>query len=72
MSRDPGFLLDMLDMARLLDKFRQKADRAAFERDRWEQLAVTKAIEIIGEAARRISLEFRSLHPEIPWQDIIR
>jgi uncharacterized protein with HEPN domain len=71
MSRDPGFLLDMLDMARLLDEFRQKADRTTFERDKFTQLAVIKAIEIIGEAARRISFEFRSLHPEIPWQEIV-
>lgn len=33
--------------------------------------AVTKSIEIIGEAAARISGEFRAAHPEIPWADAV-
>ena len=28
-------------------------------------------LEIIGEAARRVSTEFRHAHPEIPWAKII-
>lgn len=27
-------------------------------------------LEIIGEAANRISVEFRNQHPEIPWRDM--
>jgi uncharacterized protein with HEPN domain len=34
-------------------------------------LAISKALEIIGEAAARISAEMRTAHPEIPWSDII-
>jgi uncharacterized protein with HEPN domain len=34
-------------------------------------LAVERAVEIIGEAARRVSEEFRRLHPEIPWRSMI-
>jgi uncharacterized protein with HEPN domain len=33
--------------------------------------ALTRAIEIVGEAASRISTETRDLHPDIPWADII-
>ncbi len=29
-----------------------------------------RRIEIIGEATRRLSPEFRAEHPEIPWQDM--
>lgn len=32
--------------------------------------AVERQIEIIGEAARRISKKFRDAHPEIPWRPI--
>lgn len=39
--------------------------------DRVTQLAVERAIEIIGEAARRVSEPFQSTHPEIPWRLII-
>ncbi len=39
--------------------------------DRLRTLALLKAIEIVGEAASRISAEFRAAHSEIPWADII-
>lgn len=28
-------------------------------------------LEIIGEAANKISLELRNLNPQIPWRDMI-
>ena len=33
--------------------------------------AVERNLEIIGEAARRISEELKKDHPEIPWRKII-
>jgi uncharacterized protein with HEPN domain len=30
-----------------------------------------RAIEIIGEAARRVSETVKSSHPEIPWQKMV-
>lgn len=41
------------------------------EHDRLRQHALIKAIEIIGEAASRVSAETRSLNPEIPWREIV-
>ena len=35
------------------------------------RLAVEWEVEIIGEAASKLSREFRDAHPEIPWQRII-
>jgi uncharacterized protein with HEPN domain len=32
---------------------------------------VERNLEIIGEAARRISESFRAQHPEIPWRQIV-
>jgi len=34
-------------------------------------LALTHLIQVIGEAAARVSREFRDLHPEIPWKAIV-
>jgi len=33
--------------------------------------AVIRSIEVIGEAASKISIEFRKEHPDVPWQKII-
>jgi uncharacterized protein with HEPN domain len=33
--------------------------------------AVERHLEIIGEAANRLSRGFRAAHPEIPWRGII-
>ena len=33
--------------------------------------AVMRQIQIIGEAARKVSPKYQQAHPEIPWQGII-
>jgi uncharacterized protein with HEPN domain len=35
------------------------------------QDAIMRRIQIIGEAARKISSEFKETHPEISWSEII-
>lgn len=42
-----------------------------FIQDETLSAAVVRWIEIIGEAARRISIETRSLAPSIPWREMI-
>lgn len=32
------------------------------------QSAVARQLEIIGEATKRLSEEFRGAHPEVPWR----
>lgn len=67
MPRDMAYLLDIPDAANRVKGYMAGVNRAAFEDDEMRQLAVIKLIEIIGEAARRVSKEFQDLHPEIPW-----
>lgn len=45
--------------------------REDLERDRVFFLALLKLVEIVGEAAMRISDSMRTAHPEIPWREII-
>ncbi len=40
-------------------------------RDRVRQLALTRLVEIIGEAANRVSEDARRDAPKIPWPQII-
>ena len=42
-----------------------------YDKDRRTQLAVERALEIVGEAAGRVSTPFQNTHPEIPWRQII-
>jgi uncharacterized protein with HEPN domain len=70
-ERDSAYLWDMLDSARSACEFTAGVGFDVYQRDRKLQLAVERAVEIIGEAARRVSEEFRHLHPEIPWRSMI-
>jgi uncharacterized protein with HEPN domain len=45
--------------------------RADLESDIMFQFALLRALEIIGEAAARVTDATRTVHPEIPWSDII-
>ena len=68
MSRDNTTLLDILRAARLILEFTGVTDKASFLKDRKTQSAILHQLLILGEATKRISEGFRSLHPEIPWK----
>lgn len=61
----------MLDAAREAVAFTQKKSRKSIETDRELTLALTKCLEIIGEAAARVTEEGQEKLPQIPWADII-
>ena len=61
----------MLDAARMIVQMAAGASYEHYANNRMMQLAVERAIEIIGEAARNVSDEFRKAHPEIPWRPIV-
>ncbi len=71
MWRDDAYLLDMLLAARKILKYTQEIDFRGFEENEVMQDAVMRRIQIIGEAARKVSEEFKEAHPEIPWYEII-
>ncbi|HUT54693.1 MAG TPA: HepT-like ribonuclease domain-containing protein [bacterium] len=70
-QRDVGYLLDMLQQARGVVKAVKGLTLDEYETNEDLRLAVERRIEIIGEAARRVSEKFREAHPEIPWRKII-
>ncbi len=68
--RDAASLVDILEAAKLLRSFLEGVDRDAFETDLLRQSAVTRQIEVIGEAAKRLSSECRARHPDVPWREM--
>jgi uncharacterized protein with HEPN domain len=70
-ERDPAYLWDMREAALLVRKFTQGKTYALFSADPLLRSAIERQLEIIGEAARRISHQFQIEHPEIPWRSII-
>jgi uncharacterized protein with HEPN domain len=61
----------MLQAARELQSFVKGRLRDDLDEDRMFRLAAERAIEIIGVAASRVSEDFRTAHPEVPWQGVI-
>ncbi len=70
-ERDPAFLWDMLQAAREVEAMLDDHDLAAFLADRVLLRAIERGVEIIGEAARRVSASYTDAHQEIPWRKII-
>jgi uncharacterized protein with HEPN domain len=48
-----------------------KAGRSAFDRDELIQSWVVHHLQIIGEAARRLSQDWKASHPEVLWHAIV-
>jgi len=61
----------MLDHAREAVSLVVRKERGDLDTDRVLQLALVRLIEIVGEAARRVSDETQSRHPQIPWPQVI-
>lgn len=71
MWRDDACLLDMLIAARKIRAFTDGVTLDHFLHDELMQHGIMRLIEILGEAARHLSDDFKAHHPEIPWRQII-
>ncbi|MBM3330027.1 MAG: DUF86 domain-containing protein [Calditrichaeota bacterium] len=70
MWRDKSYLEDIVESARLAVSFCQGETFDQFEASKKDQACVLYEIAVIGEAARLLSKEFISAHPEIPVREI--
>lgn len=64
-------LRHMLDHAREAVALIAGKTRAGLTTDRLLQLGLVRLVEIIGEAAARVSKDGRARCPTIPWDDVI-
>lgn len=71
MQRDLTYLLDILLAAQRILAYAENITEDTFMDDLRLQDAISMRLIVIGEASRRISVDFREAHPELPWQEMI-
>jgi len=64
-------LQHMLDHAREACSMAQGKNRSDLQKDRMLELALVRLIEVVGEAAARVSPEGCKKHSRIPWSEIV-
>jgi uncharacterized protein with HEPN domain len=71
MRKDSERLADVLDAIQRIRRNVKVGDRHRFDQDEVLQSAVLRWFEIIGEASRGLTDQFRSEHQDVPWREII-
>lgn len=69
--RSEVLLRHMLDHAREALAMVEGKSRANLDSERQLNLALVRLLEIVGEAAGRVSRDEQATHPQIPWAEIV-
>lgn len=64
-------LRDIANASAKAEKFLAGVTFAAFQANDEKAFAVVRALEIVGEAAKKIPVDFQARHPEIPWKEMV-
>lgn len=70
-ERDAALLWDMVRHAGEAVDFVAGAAWDDYRKNLQLRRAVERSVQIVGEAARELSEDFRNAHPEVPWRPII-
>jgi len=71
MRRDASFLADIVDAAESIGAICACRDLESVSGDRVLSAAILHHLTVIGEAAKRLSTEFRERHGRMPWPQIV-
>ncbi|MBU1006964.1 MAG: DUF86 domain-containing protein [Candidatus Omnitrophica bacterium] len=64
------YLMDIIGAIEKIEEFTQGIKAEDFEKDEKTKFAVIRALEVIGEAAKKIPLPVKNKYPQIPWPAI--
>ena len=67
---DRGRLEHILTAINNVEEFMEGRDYGLFMNDKILYFAIVKNVEIVGEAAYMLSLEFKAEHADTPWDQI--
>ena len=70
-EEDLSYLIDIVDCVIDIYEFTKSIEYYQFERDKMRKLAVERQLEVIGQAANKISIETQNNLRDIPWKNII-
>ena len=70
MSRDTVYLKHIIDEAHFLRSVSKGLRETSLKKDPVRQRAIARSLEVVGEAVKNLSDEFKSLHPETDWRSI--
>ena len=70
-ENDLSFLIDIVDCIFDINEFTKEIEFYEFEKDKMRKLAVERQLEIIGQAANKITKETQDNLKNIPWSNII-
>ena len=64
------YVRDMLEAMEKVGDFTRGISFDEFSKDDKTNYAVTRAVEVIGEASKNIGQELKGRYPDIPWKEI--
>jgi uncharacterized protein with HEPN domain len=71
LDRNHSALWDMAEAIREIQSFTEAVTKEEYLETLWLKRVVERNFEILGEAARHVSIEFQQAHPEIDWPQIL-
>jgi len=69
-ENDEVYLNHIVDAIERIEEYCQGVSRQKFLKNKMVAAAAVRELEIIGEAARNVSREFRKMNPELPWEQM--
>ena len=70
-KKEDIFIRHILENIEKIEEFSKGLSKKDLENDELRKYAIVRAIEVIGEAVKNLSQEFKEKHKDIPWKDII-
>jgi len=70
-ENDLSYLIDIVDCIVDINEFTDTVEYYQFEKDKMRKLAVERQLEVLGQAANKISIDTQNSLKNIPWRNII-
>ena len=68
---DDLYIIDIIEACRQVSAYVAQGSRERLGTDPMFRDAIIRQLEIVGEAAGRLSSAFKQAVPEVPWEDVV-